>query len=371
MLVGTNPTREEFLNRIFLKSRSQNSLEHAQKALGYFNSYLMTTYNQEHNKLNNTDSKYYADVVKPFEDQFIKQFSGKEINDVGIYNACNSIVTHMGHLSPTSCMGYFSVIKRWLTSQGVLILDELVKNHVTFPKQIRERKTPLSLEQVQMIIKNSIQKYRVLYGLLATSGLRVTEALSLRVADFDFDLHPVRIRVRAETTKTQEERETYTTREIISELKPLIRNKDSNKLIFWNYEPKRVNPNAAVKYFCSLRTKIGMDDQKYLTGYRTLNQHAFRAYFFTKAALKHGDSYAHAITGHHAYLAQYFRLPQSEREQMYLDLEPDLKIFEDPKSAAIIRRQQRDIEQISRNNEELKEKFAMFEAYMRRKKMMV
>ena len=44
----------------------------------------------------------------------------------------------------------------------------------------------------------------------------------------------------------------------------------------------------------------------------------------TKASLKHGDIYSHALSGHASYLKQYERIPKKQRPKMYLELEKDL-----------------------------------------------
>jgi hypothetical protein len=49
------------------------------------------------------------------------------------------------------------------------------------------------------------------------------------------------------------------------------------------------------------------------------------AYFITKASQKHGSDYSHALSGHGAYLKQYYRDPR-ERANKYLALEPNILI---------------------------------------------
>ena len=53
-----------------------------------------------------------------------------------------------------------------------------------------------------------------------------------------------------------------------------------------------------------------------------------RAFFFTQAVRKHGENYAHRMTGHTGYLMQYDRMTDEEKLKMYLELEPDLSIYD-------------------------------------------
>ena len=71
---------------------------------------------------------------------------------------------------------------------------------------------------------------------------------------------------------------------------------------------------------------------------RMITSHSFRAYFFTKAARKHGENYAHKMTGHGGYLMQYDRLTEDEKLQMYLELESELVIYDQSKNEIEIKR---------------------------------
>ena len=308
MTMQINSERDAFLNRVYMKSNSKNSLLHATKALKKFDEYLAQS--------NQTESS------------FIDEFTNKPITDIGIYNACNDIIASMSSLDPASQQTYFSVMRNYLITKGIITMDAFMKSYVSFPKKVKERRHALDLAQLQAIIKNSNMKYRALYSLLAVSGMRITEALSLGMNDVDWDSYPVKIRIRAETTKTVEERESYMTGEVFTKfVKPLIVNKKENELIFWSdYPVLEIHPAQAVSYFHRLRAKLGFNE-KYKTGFYHVNQHSMRAWFFTKAAMKHKSDYAHAMLGHHEYLATYFRLPDEERKQLYLDLEPELALY--------------------------------------------
>jgi integrase len=50
--------------------------------------------------------------------------------------------------------------------------------------------------------------------LLATTGMRAVEALSIRIKDIDFDANPAKLFVRGEYTKTKVDRIIFLTQEI-------------------------------------------------------------------------------------------------------------------------------------------------------------
>src|SRR5918912_4315385 len=55
--------------------------------------------------------------------------------------------------------------------------------------------------------------------LLAATGMRAVEALSIRIRDLDFDSNPAKVFVRGEYTKTKVDRIVFLTDEITKQLK--------------------------------------------------------------------------------------------------------------------------------------------------------
>jgi len=86
-----------------------------------------------------------------------------------------------------------------------------------------------------------------------------------------------------------------------------------------------------------------------------ITSHNFRAFFFTQAVRKHGENYAHRLTGHGGYLMQYDRMTDEEKLKMYIDLEPELVVFDTSKQKLEIEKlkMQQD-ESVKEMKEELK-----------------
>jgi hypothetical protein len=70
------------------------------------------------------------------------------------------------------------------------------------------------------------------------------------------------------------------------------------------------------------------------------------------------------MTGHTAYLGQYFRLERSVKDEKYLKLEPKLTVFESPKNGEKIRKLENENKEIT----ELKERMKQYENVMERLK---
>ena len=108
-------------------------------------------------------------------------------------------------------------------------------------------------------------------------------------------------------------------------------------------------------------TRLELDEKYQTSNYSKITPHTWRAYFFTKAARKHDDNYAHRMIGHSGYLMQYDRLTQEEKLNMYIELEPDLVIYDQTRNNLKIEQLEEEKASISQIKEEvarLKEQLA-------------
>jgi integrase len=94
------------------------------------------------------------------------------------------------------------------------------KLKVKLPKVVRKKKEALSKEDVIEILNvcDNI-RLRTYVILLAATGMRAVEALSIRIKDIDFDSNPAILFVRGEYTKTKEDRMIFLTEELSQQLK--------------------------------------------------------------------------------------------------------------------------------------------------------
>src|SRR3989304_3833461 len=116
---------------------------------------------------------------------------------------------------------------------------------------------------------------------------------------------------------------------------------------------KEVHSNYQASFHAMLK-RLGLDKKYESNGNNKITTHSFRAYFFTKAARKHGENYAHKMVGHGGYLIQYDRMTEEEKLKMYLELEPELVIFVQPKKKLEIKRLKKENQSIKELREEVK-----------------
>ena len=289
------------------------------------------------------------------------------------YTFANRLVNYLCQNNDIStAKNYFNWIKDWWRSQGVYLEEKRLKSEVSFPKKLKENLEPLSLAEIQLIVSNADQRRKALYLTLVCSGKRISELLYLRMMDIDLESNPARFKIRAGNTKSRQEHEGYFSAEALAAVKRIIKDKSDEDFVFHNrklpYDPKarifqRCWTINEMKYFSTLRKRVGFND-KYLTGRSTKTIHNFRSFFFTWASLENGDGYAHAMTGHTAYLGQYFRLERSVRDEKYLKLEPRLTIFENPKNIEKIKK----LEIENKKIEDVERKLKYYEDAMQRLK---
>jgi integrase len=123
-------------------------------------------------------------------------------------------------------------VKNFLEYYDVDISPRKFKLKVKLPKTVRKNKEPLSKEDIIDILNAcSDIRLKTYVMLLAATGMRATEALSVRIKDFDFKSNPAKLFVRGEYTKTRTDRTIFLTEEIKHQL---------NTWLNYKYRARRV-----------------------------------------------------------------------------------------------------------------------------------
>ena len=88
------------------------------------------------------------------------------------------------------------------------------------PKIYREDEEPLDVQDIRKILLSCNNRRLKTYLLvLASSGIRATEGLAIRLKDIDFTSNPTKIHIRKEYTKTRIARDIYISDEATQYLK--------------------------------------------------------------------------------------------------------------------------------------------------------
>ena len=198
----------------------------------------------------------------------------------------------------------------------------------------------LDTETVRTIIQHIDVKGRALILTLASSGMRINEALSLTLDDIDLKKKPAEITIRGENTKTGDSRITFMSSEaaaavtewlkvreayILSSLNRnngLMKNGKSNMQV---KDDQRLFPfsdqNASVIWDNALQ-KAGLMSRDRGTNRKQLHYHQLRKFFLSQLSLVISKEIAEMLAGHAGYLTgEYRRYTKKQLAAEYLKAE--------------------------------------------------
>ncbi len=138
------------------------------------------------------------------------------------YNLLNSYAAYLKNrnISALTLKQRIVTVKNFFEYWDIDISPRRFKLKVKLPKIIRKKKEALSKEDIIEILNicDNI-RLRTYVILLASTGMRAVEALSIRIKDIDFDSNLAKLFVRGEYTKTKVDRIIFLTEELTQQLK--------------------------------------------------------------------------------------------------------------------------------------------------------
>jgi integrase len=179
--------------------------------------------------VNKATATKYGQRLKKFEvfvnehydlavDDIVVQISKGEID---AYDMLGIYVQFLNNnfISPVTLKSHVITIKNFLEYHDIDISPRKFKIKVRMPKIVRKKKEALSKEEIIEILNvcDNI-RLRTYVMLLAATGMRAVEALSIRIKDIKFDRNPPTVFVRAEYTKTKVDRTIFLTQELTRQL---------------------------------------------------------------------------------------------------------------------------------------------------------
>jgi integrase/recombinase XerD len=156
------------------------------------------------------------------------------------YNLLNDYAAYMrnSNISSLTLKQRIVTIKNFLEYHDVDISPRKFKIKIKLPKVVRKKKEAVSKEDVVDILNicDNI-RLRTYVMLLASTGMRAVEALSIRIQDLEFDSNPAKVFVRGEYTKTKADRIVFLTEEVTQQLKAWLDYKHRTRRVC--YQDKR------------------------------------------------------------------------------------------------------------------------------------
>jgi len=331
--------------------------------LGSFDSFLREKYNMHIDSFFDANSNNVYDIMADYH-TYLKQAG----------------------LHKSTIAGRIATAKTFLEYNDVPISNTVFRLKVRPPKRQKPDKQGLSKADVRNIIlacKDSrLQSYVLL---LASTGMRAVEVLSIRLKDIDWENRSVML--RAEYTKTKKQRFVFLTEECIKHLKlwreyrerkrTIVNKNDKGKyvrsyvfrkfapkdLFFWTgRQDKMGDPNglyhSLVPEFRAVTDSNGFADRYDNKGKRhKISFHSFRTHVkSTISDLGHGD-YGEWFIGHEG--STYYSKTDAERLDIYKKIEPYLTYLDysslDAKGVDVETKLQEKDDRINKLEEQMKQ----------------
>lgn len=341
-----------------------------------FEKYIAITYKKEGERRELPQQQQNQELTTL--DDIINQLkkTGGNNNKIDTYDLLSGFVAYLeeeeGIENPNTLRYFVITAANFLEYHDVEISPRKFRLKVRLPKPVIRHKEAISKEEIRKILlKCSNIKLKTYLMLLASTGMRATEALALRHKDFDFDeennnnnIRQAFVRIRGEVTKTRTDRYVFLTREMMEQCKAwtdfkyrrrritrvtntsATSNNLSDKAVSYWLEPK---PNPDDLFFAiprkrkrsSLRglyvhmnenfantlDRIGFDKREDDNeSRREITFHSFRRFVKTTISDLGYQDFSEWFIGHAG--STYWRKKDSEKEELFRKIEPYLTFLD-------------------------------------------
>jgi integrase len=288
----------------------------------------------ENGDLEEKAEKYFSEQ-RDFEEDiqdFIDTFNGSAPKTIRLRLA--SVKTFLLDNDVELPQKFWRKIGRKIKGNRALTLDRVPGN-----KELREMFTHMPIQGL------------ALYQLLASSGMRIGEALQLQVTDVKIDQKPGLIEIRGEYTKTGNSRYAFISREAVEALTQWLNVRDDylraavakSHLYAKKAGDKRIFPfmiSAAYSIWTKALKKSKKDQRDNNTNRYKVHPHVLRKFFRTKLATLIPVDIVEALMGHEGYLTEvYRRYAQEDLAKFYLKGESALLVFTETQDLTQLRKE--------------------------------
>ena len=272
------------------------------------------------------------------------------------YSVLNNYAAYLlkgSNVSNLTLKQWIVTVKNFLEYHDVDISPRRFKMKVKLPKVVRRKKEALSKEDIADILNTcSDIRLKTYVMLLAATGMRAVEALSIRIKDLDFQSSPPKLFVRGEFTKTKSDRTIFLTSELRYQLLSWINykyrsrrvcysnnnsktfteyripEKNETDLIFSVYQSiKNPNPN---NLYVDLGTSFAKTLDRMGKGAREdgnerrreITLHSFRRFVKTTISDLGYQDFSEYFIGHSG--STYWTKKESEKAEIFQKVEPYL-----------------------------------------------
>jgi integrase len=286
----------------------------------------------------------------------------KLIND-GLQDPYDVLCNYIIYLQSSNIISTLTLKQRVTTAKNFLeyfdvdISPRKFKLKVKLPKVVRKDIQALTKEAITNILNAcSDIRLKTYVMLLAATGMRASEALSIRLADCDLRTNPARLQIRGEYTKTKVSRFVFLTQELVQQIslwleykhrirRVCLKGKENEKTHI-EYRTRRrndhdllfavnqANPNIRWLYnqfaisFGKTLDRMGIGDREEVdhSKRRRITLHSMRRFVkSTISDLGYGD-FSEFMIGHSS--STYYRRTTDEKAALFQKIEPYLTFLD-------------------------------------------
>ena len=343
----TNLQNDSQLISKFIKSvsvRNKNTAKQYQSRLLFFERFVLKEFD---NKKSNVD-------------KLIQQLKNGELDPYDILNDYCLFIQNNYNVSSITFRDKITTVKTFLEFNDIELSPRKFKLKVRYPKTIFKNKEAIDKDDIIKILNGcSNLRLKTYVMLLASTGARATEALSIRNRDLNLESNPPKITIRGEYTKTKVERYIFLTKEVVNQFKIWLDFKyrtrricfrdsktgktiteyrtptenNPNELVFSQYQTG--NPKPDVLYenlgilFAKTLDRIGMGSREESNeNRRKITLHTFRRFAKTTISDLGYADYSEWFIGHAG--SVYWRKKDSEKAEIFKKIEPYLTFLNLP-----------------------------------------
>jgi integrase len=346
--------------RGFLNSKARNSVQTKTIytiALSYFETFLSNSQYDNYN---------IETILKPLTKNKISVYSLLD-DFVGYLMLRQDASNSNTKLSANSIITYVRGVRSYIEKNDIDISSNKFKSIVTLPKKLKRNTEAIDSKDIQTILLScSNVRLKVFILVLASSGMRANECLSLRNSDIDCSSNPTRIHIRAENTKTNRARDIYISDEASRELKKYIDSKgfnDPNDLVFTKRHETSIQPinlyRKLLENFHKVLAKVDKDKRKDGQNIqrREISLHSFRRFVKTTISNLGYTDFSEWLLGHDSSLsAIYYDTKEQKRREIYLKCMKYLTFLDYPTVESVGKDFESKLEQSTKMIEDLEDK---------------
>jgi len=235
-----------------------------------------------------------------------------------------------------------SAVRMFLEENDIEIKNKFwkkLRGRAKGKRALTQDKVPTNEELKEILHQGNINN-RAFFLTLATSGMRVNEALHLSISDIELDKTPARINIPGKITKSGEPRITFITNETRDAVRAWLKKRDKYLLSVGNRftgdrcEDERLFPyiyQTAWVMWRNLIRNAGKNVRDGTTNRYKFHIHSLRKFFRSRLPKTIGVDMTEYLMGHENYLSREYRhYTVEELGKEYLKGAERLLVFETP-----------------------------------------